>query len=183
MKDSDPRPQVQLLEEIERLRARLDEAEQTLDAIRHGEVDALVVTGPQGERVFSLTSAEHTYRVIVETMHEAALVVLANGTILFCNQRFCELLKASMEEAIGGNLSAFAAPPQHESLREMLADAQVRPFQKLLRLQATDGTPVPTQIAASPLAEEGVTRICLVASDLTEVEASARSLEEMRLRN
>ena len=45
----DSRTRAQLLEEIERLRLRLDEAEQTLEAIRHGDVDALVVTGPQGE--------------------------------------------------------------------------------------------------------------------------------------
>ena len=70
-----------------------DEAEQTLEAIRSGEVDALVVAGPQGEQVFSLTGAEHIYRVIVETMNEAALTVDPDGTILFCNQRFCDLMK------------------------------------------------------------------------------------------
>ena len=38
-----------LLAQIAELRARLDEAEQTLEAIRSGDVDALVVSGPRGE--------------------------------------------------------------------------------------------------------------------------------------
>ena len=52
------RSRAQLLGEIEDLRTRLDEAEQTLQAIRSGEVDALLVEGPQGEQVFSLTGVE-----------------------------------------------------------------------------------------------------------------------------
>jgi hypothetical protein len=74
-----PRTKAELLAENEGLRARLDEAEQTLDAIRSGDVDALVVSGPHGDQVFSLTSAERTYRLIVETMNEAALTVSLAG--------------------------------------------------------------------------------------------------------
>ncbi|MBE0559013.1 MAG: hypothetical protein IH628_17430, partial [Proteobacteria bacterium] len=47
----DNRTKAELLEEIVEFRARLDEAEQTLDAIRSGNVDALVVAGLQGEQI------------------------------------------------------------------------------------------------------------------------------------
>ena len=94
--NEDPRTKRELLEEVEQLRGLLSEAEQTLDAIRNGDVDALVVTGPHGDQVFSLTSVERAYRVIVETMNEAALTVALDGRILFCNQRFCDLVKARM---------------------------------------------------------------------------------------
>jgi hypothetical protein len=57
--------------ELEELRQRLQEAEETLDAIRNGEVDALVVSGPSGEKVFTLEGAEHPYRVLVESMNSA----------------------------------------------------------------------------------------------------------------
>ena len=77
MSDSnkDSRTKAQLLEENEQLRRQFEEAEQALEAIRSGDVDALVVTGPQGAQVFSLSGVEHVYRMIVETMHEAALMV------------------------------------------------------------------------------------------------------------
>ena len=84
-----------------RTASAMEEAEQTLEAIRRGDVDALVVAGPHGEQVFSITGAEHIYRVIVETMNEAALTVDPDGTILFCNQRFCDLMKTPIQEVIG----------------------------------------------------------------------------------
>ncbi len=40
----------ELLAELQELRSRLDEAEETLRAIRDGEVDALVVSTPVCER-------------------------------------------------------------------------------------------------------------------------------------
>ncbi len=40
-----------LIAEINDLRQRLDEAEDTLRAIRQGEVDALVVSTPEGEQI------------------------------------------------------------------------------------------------------------------------------------
>src|SRR5512146_2552228 len=107
----DTRTKAQLLAEIERLQFRLQEAE-----------DALVVSGPQGEQVFSIAGAEHIYRVIVETMNEAALTVDPDGTILFCNQRFCDLMKTSISGALGRKITTFVAEPQQSPLRAMLVE-------------------------------------------------------------
>lgn len=60
-------------------------------------MDAVVVSSPQGEQVFSLTGAEHIYRVIIEAMNEGALTMDLGGYILFCNRRFCEMVKTPME--------------------------------------------------------------------------------------
>jgi PAS domain S-box-containing protein len=182
MNDSrpDPRPKAPSREPYEELQRRLAEAEQALEAIRHGEVDALVVAGPQGERVYSLTGAEHIYRVIVETMHEAALTVDPEGTILFCNQRFCDLVKTPLQQVMGRNVTAFAARPQHRSLRRLLQEAKIGAVQRRLALRAADGTAVPVQFAASPLETGDHPSICLAASDLTELESSAHSIHVLR---
>ncbi len=176
----DHRTKAQLLEEVETLRRRLEEAEQTIEAIRQGDVDALVVAGPRGEQVFSITGAEHIYRVIVETMNEAAVTVDPDGTVLFCNQRFCDLMKMPIHEVIGRKVTDFAARPQRPSLQAMLRDGQIGAIQRRVTLRATDGTAVPVQISANPLQIDGATSICLVASDLTELEASANSIRVLR---
>jgi PAS domain S-box-containing protein len=180
MRSADNRTKAELLDEIEQLRSRLEEAEQTLQAIRSGEVDALVVEGPQGDRVFSLTGAEHIYRVIAETMHEAALNVDLGGTILFCNQRFSDLMKTPMNEAIGRRVTSFVSRPQVQPLEKLLAEVQSGPVQRRLTLRASDGALVPVQLAASLISEDSSTSICLVASDLTEIEASAKSIRILR---
>jgi PAS domain S-box-containing protein len=178
--DAKRRTRARLLAKNEELRLRLEEAEQTLEAIRHGEVDALVVVGPPGEQIYTLIGAEHVYRVIVETMNEAALTVDAGGTILFSNQRFCDLMKASMVDVVGHKVTAFAARPQQAPLRALLQDAQAGPLQRRLTLRAADGTTVPVQLSASLLQTDGDKSICLVATDLTELEASANSIRVLR---
>ncbi len=61
--------------ELQALRARLADAEDKLDALYRGAVDALVVKGPHGPKVYSLQDADHPYRVLIEQMHEAALTL------------------------------------------------------------------------------------------------------------
>ena len=65
------------------LRARLDEAEQTLAAIRTGDVDALVVGGPAGERVFKLEGSEHGYRLVMDAMSEGVATLTEEGLITY----------------------------------------------------------------------------------------------------
>jgi hypothetical protein len=57
-----------LLEQVNELKAQLEEAEQTIKAIRNGQVDALVVEGEDKPRVYTLEDADLPYRSIVETM-------------------------------------------------------------------------------------------------------------------
>src|SRR6185295_2499916 len=73
---------------LAKLRARLAEAEETLRAIRTGEVDAVVVAGKQGPQVFSLQGAEHEYRVLIESMNEGALTLTMDKMILYANLCF-----------------------------------------------------------------------------------------------
>jgi PAS domain S-box-containing protein len=174
--NKDTRSRRELLAEMEALSARLDEAEQTLEAIRSGDVDALLVSGPDGDRIFSLTGAELTYRLIVETMNEAALTVDLDKTILFCNQRFCDLVRRPMTDIIGRKLTAFVGPAQQQPLRTLLEDARTGPVQRRLTLWDADGNAVSVLLATSLLAADGNASICMVASDLTELEAQASSI-------
>src|SRR6185503_17573408 len=75
---------------MEDLRRRLQEAEDTINAIRDGHVEALVVNAPDGEQIYTLRTVDQPYRLMVEQMREGALTLSADGTILYCNQRFAE---------------------------------------------------------------------------------------------
>src|SRR5437763_12980862 len=77
-------------DELARLREELREARETLEAIRNGEVDAVVVRNAKGSRIYSLTGAEQPYRVYVERMQEGAVTVSADGLVLYCNRRFAD---------------------------------------------------------------------------------------------
>ena len=87
-----PRRSVKLQE----LEAKLAEAVETLEAIRSGGVDALVVHAPQGEQIFTLKGADQVYRTLVEAMNEGAVSLGSDLTVLFCNGRFGELMQTPL---------------------------------------------------------------------------------------
>lgn len=176
----DPRTRAALVDENERLRQRIGEAEQALGAIRTGNVDALVIAGPGGEQVYSLTGAERAYRTIVETMNEAALTVGLDGTILFCNQRFCELVRTPMHKVLGSRVTRFAAPAQRQTLERVMADVQTAPLQQHVTLHSADEAAVPVLLAANLLDGPDGVSICLVASDLTQLEEASHSIRALR---
>ena len=103
-----------LREELAELRARLDESENALQAIRSGAVDAIVVDTSAGEQFFMLDGAETPYREMVETMSEGAVTVRADGVILYLNQRFADMVKANLRTIVGSNLLAYCAEENAE---------------------------------------------------------------------
>ena len=63
----------ELLKENEELRFQLNEANDTIEAIRTGQVDALILHGEDGHQLYTLKSADQTYRVFIEKMTEGAV--------------------------------------------------------------------------------------------------------------
>ncbi len=175
-----------LLQELDELRVRLQEAEETLTAIRTGEVDALVITGPAGEQVFTLKGADHPYRIIVEEMSEAAVTLSLDGTILYCNGRFGELVKYPLERVIGSSFGGFV-PGEHEAIFHGCLTRKEKTTAEI-GLQASDGTTVPVYISCSRVMIDNNDAVCLIATDLTEqkrqeaIIAEERRLAEEKLR-
>ncbi len=95
---------------IEELSARLEEAEETLRAVRAGEIDAFIVQGPRGEQVYTLRSAEQPYRNLVEEMQEGAAILTVAGDIVYCNRQFSILTGIPLENVIGRPLDYFLSP-------------------------------------------------------------------------
>ena len=77
-------------------------AEETLRAIRNGEVDALVVgDGASPTQVFTLASADRPYRMFVENMRDGAATVSESGIVLYANRRLAELLAVPCTDIMG----------------------------------------------------------------------------------
>jgi two-component system nitrate/nitrite sensor histidine kinase NarX len=183
--------QKQLVDENAHLRVRLNEAEDTLRAIRSGEVDALVVSSVEGDQIFTLKGAELPYRILIEDMNEGALTLAMDGVILYANRRFAAMLKTPLEKVIGSTIHTWVAPDNQDILQTLLQKGTDRKSREELSLTASDGTQVPVYLSVNRLSVEGTPDyLGLVAADLTEqkkntnavvdAEKSARLLLEER---
>ena len=159
---------------VEVLRRRLQEAEDTINAIRNGHVEALVVSAPEGEQVFTLRSADQPYRLMVEQMREGALTLAADGTILYCNQRFAELMARPPERIAGQPLDQFVQTDDRSTLQRVLSSESCR-VEVLLRTD--DGAMNPAQLSSIALSIDGVRTVAVVVTDLTH-ERTERGLRE-----
>lgn len=171
----------ELLQELADLRLRLEEAEDTLRAISQGDIDALVVSTPEGERVFTLKGADHSYRILVETINEGAATLSQDGKILYANRRLADLLQVPLERVIGSLVHDYVAP-QDRPLLEALLQLRREDNRGEIRLQAANGLEVPTLLSVSlmPLGD-GPDKLCLVVTDLTEQKHQQEILAAERL--
>ncbi len=162
----------QCLLELDELRSRLEEAEQTLKAIRSGEVDALVVSGEEGDQVFTLKGADYLYRVLIENMSEGAVIMTAEGMILYANRCFAQILRTSLKKVIGSDIGIWVNPDSYELFEILVQNKDLTKIRRELSLKASDGTGVPISLSVSrQVIKDMPYYVCLVATDLTEINA------------
>jgi PAS domain S-box-containing protein len=163
------------------LRAKLTEAERTLTAICTGEVDALVVGGPSGERIFTLAGADHGYRLLMEAMSEGVATLTQAGLVTYCNARFSAILGAPLERTIGSPISRFVQQVDRERFQVLLAAGAHGRSEGEFRLQAPGaGTTVLVRLAVVSVAMGGAPTHCLVMTDLTEQARQSAAMAEER---
>jgi PAS domain S-box-containing protein len=164
--------------ELETLRARLTEAEETLRAIRSGEVDALLIADAAGDHVYTLRSAETPYRALVEQMNEGAATLTTGGHIVYCNRRFAGLAGRPLEHVIGTSLDHFIDPADRPSLRRMIADGRGT---LRARLRSGDRMTLDVHMSISTVTlHDGEHRTLIVTdtSTLSRVQRESRAKDE-----
>ena len=158
--------------DIAELRTRLIEAERNLQAIYSGDIDALVLADEKGERrVFTLRSADAPYRALVERMQEGAATLSISGDIVYCNQRFAELVHTPLEQVFGASIGRFLPAAEGEILRAMLEHGSGR-YQTRLMLGGQESTEV--QVTLSSIVLDDVEHRTLILSDISSLARAQR---------
>jgi PAS domain S-box-containing protein len=172
------KPSVRL--ELEDLRQRLQEAEETLSAIRSGEVDALVVSGPSGEKVFTLEGAEHPYRVLVESMNEGAVSLSSDGAILYCNTAFARMAGVPLDQIMGRDVWEFVPVEQRDTLKRLIRDGRHEAVRAEMIIA---GTNLPTQFSLNPVNLEEGPSVDVIVTDLSERKRNEQAEAALRMRD
>lgn len=168
-----------LLTENADLRTRLEEAEDTLRAIREGEVDALVVSGPQGEQIYTLKGADYSYRILIETISEGTVTLSPDCDIFYANQQMATMLGRPLEQIIGSTIFSFIPANELGNFRTLLAQAKKGASRGEIFLKTGEGSLVPTFLSCRSLRLEEVPgAVCLVAMDLTGLKETETALKE-----
>ena len=156
-----------------------DDAVETINAIHHGQVDAVVVIkGVEGPQVIMLEGADKPYHVLVERMSEGAVTVGPDGRIVYVNKRLSELTGYAVEYFINRDLATMF----DGGVPALAPDESVET--NLLR---SGSTPLPVKVWARPISigDTPATLVTLTdlsiyrrAEELAAAERFARSILE-----
>ena len=149
MLDKDRKSKDELIVELQ---SRLAEAEDTLEAIQNGEIDAIVTPqGSNGSKVYTLESADTLYRNIVQEMGEGVATLTLDNIILYGNAQLANIIKVPLEKLIGKSLIDFILPNDLETYKTIFNNGLNIESKGEITIKATDGTFLPVQIAINTI--------------------------------
>ncbi len=151
-----------------------DAARETLEAITSGEVDAVIVHGPHGPQILHLEGPDQPFRTFVERMQEGALTVALDGTILFTNTYFAQLIGKTTDSIVGLPLSDLTPPEYHSTLSELIRRGGQGIAKGHCVFLSEEGS-ISVQLTFSPLVGGSRPSCCVVVFDLREREAAEKS--------
>src|SRR5208283_722590 len=170
-----------LLEKIRTLEERLLESEQTIQAIQSGEVDALVIQKPGGEQLYTLTGADHGYRVLVESITEGALILSSDDSIYYCNRTLGEMLQLPIQKIVSKKLDSYVASEGREQLMALIEESRSLGTAKgEFLITRNDGTLLPVNVSLNCMSFEDFEGVCAVITDLTEQKQVEEELRRHR---
>ena len=166
-----------LLAENELLRSKLSEATDTLDAIRSGQIDALVVNGKNGHSLYTLKSADHAYRVFVEQMAEGAVSLNSEGLIIYSNSQFARMVNRPLSSTVGRKLSGFVAREYLTQFDGLFNGGWDRNVKGEIAITSGEGI-VHVQISLNALELEGEDALSVIVTDLTLQKDTEKELKQ-----
>jgi two-component sensor histidine kinase len=160
------------------LRRRLEEAEETLRAIREGEVDALMVRNPRSEdEVFTL-EGDASYYAFMEAMDLGAAAFDEANRLLYANKTLRELLHLPGENIEISHLSAALDEETRLLVANLMRDARDAKKTSEIRVLVGDNE-LHLLVTAAPLHVGANRGLAVTFTDITaKVRAAAAEASE-----
>lgn len=156
----------ELLSEINNLKIQLEEANDTIEAIRTGQVDALVVKNDNGHELYTLKSADQTYRVFIEKMTEGAVTLNRDGIIVYSNTQFGKMVGLPLSKITGIFFSSLISPGDENTYEELISKGWTEDTKGEVLL-ASASKVIPVQLSITTLELDEGTSLSIILTDLT----------------
>jgi PAS domain S-box-containing protein len=155
-----------LLSKIEDLKLRLSEAQEALDAIKTGSVDAFAIRKDGKPEVFTLQSLDYAYRILIEKFSEGALNLTIDGLIIYNNSYFSKLIDTPNEKVTGSYIFDLIASECREKFQEHFALA-LQGCSKTEITLSVNNKDIPVYVSLTSLQPQLAT-VGMIVTDLSE---------------
>ncbi|MDR3714212.1 MAG: PAS domain-containing protein [Puia sp.] len=163
-----------MLSEIEDLKFRLSEAQEAIDAIKTGSVDAFAIRKDGKHEVFTLQSLDYAYRLLIEKFDEGALNLTQDGLIIYCNSYFSELIGIPNEKVTGSYIFDYISGDTRDRFYEYFSSAIQGSSKTEIALSVNDKN-IPVYISLTSLRPQLAT-VGMIVTDLSEKKHNERQI-------
>jgi signal transduction histidine kinase len=111
-------------------------------------------------------------------MSEGALTLDAAGTVFFANHRFADMVRSPLQTVIGGSFYRFVDRKDRATAEALLRQGN---GSGELRLRTGDTGSIPALLSVGTWQAEGISSLCAVVTDLTELKHREELLAAERL--
>jgi two-component system CheB/CheR fusion protein len=167
-----------MIDEIRELRRQLEEANETIEAIRGGQVDALVVQNENGHQLYTLKSADQTYRVFIEKMKEGAVTLNEDGTILYSNSQFADMVELPLPKVIGLSFGRFIPEQYAAEFSKLIKKGWQSDSKGEICIKNRDGRLVPFLLSFTTLSLDEGNALSIILTDLTDQKENEKQLKQ-----
>lgn len=128
------------------------------------------------------SATTQSYRVMIESINEGALMLSLDGRVLFANRRFAAMVGLPLAHVTGSQLSDFVHTLNCPSLDDLIGRAGKSPQREECVLQAEGKKQAPVHLSLSPHEAGDLRGICVIVTDLTEQKRKEQELAELSAR-
>jgi two-component system phosphate regulon sensor histidine kinase PhoR len=163
--------------EFEKLQLQLQEANETLEAIRNGEVDALVVNNGKEHQLYTLKSADQTYRVFIEKMKEGAVTLNREGLILYSNSQFASMVGMPLAKVIGLPITDFIPFKFQDLFQKIIVEGWQSDSRGEISLKNKNNQLIPFLLSVTSLELDEGSALSIILTDMTDQKENERQLQ------
>lgn len=142
-------------------------------------MDAFIVKNEDTHEIYTLKSADKTFRIFIEKMAEGAITINKQGVILYCNSSFANLINLPLATVIGKELKSFI-PDEHKiSVQELIKKAWTGEERKAeIILHGENFKSIPVLLSLSTLEIDGGLSLSILITDLSTQKSAEEQLRQ-----
>jgi PAS domain S-box-containing protein len=159
------------------LRQQLKEAKKSIDAIKTGNIDGLVLLHENELKLYTEKTADKPYRILIEKMHEGAVTLNKDGLILYCNSYFANMVNLPLQKVIGTKFENFLAESSKEQLETLLGQGIEKAKKEEVYIYTGDGNEIPVLMTVNAMLLDNIFVLSIILTDLTVLKENQQRLK------
>jgi PAS domain S-box-containing protein len=156
-----------LTNENKSLKHQLRLARESIEAIKTRNIDALVIAHKKDLKIYTEKTADKIYRILIEKMHEGAVALNEDGTILYCNSYFAKMVDLPLQKVMGAKFGNFINDSSKKAYIGLIKKGWQGYSQSEVFIVSRKGIAIPVLMSVNTLSLENNFILSIILTDIT----------------